>query len=301
MIIPPYILPGQKVGITCPAGAVDLEEMKYMFNQLHDWGFPYEIGNTVGNSWFKFSATDDERRADLQSMLDDPEIHAIFFGRGGYGVVRIIDQLDFSTFQAHPKWLIGYSDITCLHSHIHSQFGIVTLHAHMSGGYKPETYDEDATRSIFSALTGMPAAYHIPPHPMNRMGDVQGILCGGNLALLSDLVGTPSDIETDGKILFIEDIAEYRYNIDRMLWQLKRAGKLNKLAGLLVGGFTDTQDNDIPFGMSEYDIVWEKVKDFDYPVCFDFPVGHQARNVALKCGAQYRLTVGKHLVELVEH
>lgn len=301
MIIPPYILPGQKVGITCPAGAVDLEEMKYMFNQLNDWGFPYEIGHTVGNSWFKFSATDDERRTDLQRMLDDPEIHAIFFGRGGYGVVRIIDQLDFSTFKEHPKWLIGYSDITCLHSHIHTQFGIATLHAHMSGGYKPEAFDEDATRSIFSAITGRPAAYHIPPHPMNRAGDVQGILCGGNLALLSDLVGTPSDLETDGKILFIEDIAEYRYNIDRMLWQLKRAGKLNKLAGLLVGGFTDTQDNDIPFGISEYDMVWEKVKDFDYPVCFDFPVGHQARNVALKCGAHYRLTVGKHLVELMEH
>jgi muramoyltetrapeptide carboxypeptidase len=254
----------------------------------------------VGTSYFKFSATDQERISDLQQMLDDDSIHAILFGRGGYGAVRIIDQLDFTHFVKHPKWLLGYSDITCFHSHIHTQFQIATIHAHMCGGYRLADYDFDSTWSIFNVLMGKKITYQIELHRMNRIGEASGILIGGNLALLSDLIGTPSDIETDGKILFIEDIGEYKYNIDRMMWQLYRAGKLSHLSGLLIGGFTDSLDNETPFGMSEYDIVWEKIKEFDYPVCFDFPVGHQARNLALKCGVEYQLNVSNEGVEMNE-
>jgi muramoyltetrapeptide carboxypeptidase len=300
MIIPPYLKPGANIGITCPAGAVELQDMKYMFHQLQDWGFTYTLGSTVGSNYFKFSATDEERRADLQAMLDDNTIDAILFGRGGYGVVRIIDTIDFTTFAEKPKWLVGYSDITCLHTHIHSNYGIATLHAHMCGGYKPDGFDIASTQSIYDALVGKLTHYNIAPHAMNKIGEAEGVLIGGNLALLSDLVGTNSDIDTDGKILFIEDIAEYKYNIDRMLWQLKKANKLSNLAGLIVGGFTDTQDNETPFCMTEYEIVLEKVKDYSYPVCFDFPVGHQPKNWALKCGVQHILSIEKNRVSLKE-
>lgn len=300
MIIPPYLQKGNTIGITCPAGAVNLNDMQHMFSQLESWGFNVKIGKTIGTSFNKFSATDDDRIADLQAMLDDESINAIFFGRGGYGVVRIIDQIDFTKFNQKPKWLLGYSDITAFHSHLNSQLKISSIHAHMCGGYKPNDFDVMSTQSIFDVVTGKPIQYEILPNKMNRVGVGEGELVGGNLALLSDLVGTKSDIHTEGKILFIEDIGEYKYNIDRMLWQLLRSGKLDKLAGLIIGGFTDTQDNEVTFGMTEYEIVWEKVKDFSYPVCFDFPVGHQAKNVALKVGVQYQLTVQENNVVFKE-
>ena len=300
MIIPPYLQKGSTIGITCPAGAVNSEEMQPMFAQLEAWGFNLKIGKTIGTSFNKFSATDADRLADLQSMLDDDAIEAVFFGRGGYGVVRILDQIDFTQFKQKPKWLLGYSDITAFHSHLNNQMKISSIHAHMGGGYKPNDFDALSTQSIFDVITGKPIHYVIPAHAMNRVGVAKGELVGGNLALLSDLVGTDSDIHTQGKILFIEDIGEYKYNIDRMLWQLLRAGKLSQLAGLIVGGFTDTQDNPVPFGMTEYEIVWEKIKDFSFPVCFDFPVGHQARNMALKVGMQYQLAIENNQVVLEE-
>lgn len=299
-MIPPYLKPGDLVGITCPAGAVNMEDMKYMLAQLEDWGFRYQLGTTVGTSHFKFSATDDERLKDIQHLLDNPDIKAILFGRGGYGVVRIIDRIDFTRFIEKPKWLLGYSDITCFHNHIHSNYNIATIHAHMSGGYKPDEYDAESTESVYNALTGKSAYYSLPAHAMNRVGEAEGQLVGGNLALLSDLTGTNSDINTEGKILIIEEIAEYKYNIDRMMWQLAKAGKLDKLTALVVGGFTQTQDNETPFGMSEYEIVWEKVKDYKYPVVFDFPVGHQPKNVALKFGVNHHVSVQEQGVVLQE-
>ncbi len=298
--IPPYLKPGDTIGITCPAGSVQLEEMKFMFTQLRDWGYKLKIGKTVGSSYYKFSATDEERLIDLQIMLDDQEINAILFARGGYGVVRIIDKLDFSNFIERPKWLVGYSDITCFHSHVHTQFNIATIHAHMGTGYNPEHNDAFSTSFINKILSGIRIDYKIPAHEMNRENSCKGKLIGGNLALISDLIGTKSDIDTNGKILVIEDIGEYKYNIDRMLWQLLRAGKLSNLAGLLVGSFTDTLDNEIPFGMTEYEMIWEKVKDFDYPVCFNFPLGHQVKNRPLKMGIEYELIVDYEFCKLVE-
>lgn len=285
----PYLKKGDLIGITCPAGAVDIKKIDAMCTKIISWGFKIRLGKTVGTNYFKYSAKDEDRRKDLQDMLDDKEIKAILFGRGGYGVVRIIDAIDFSQFIKQPKWLLGYSDITCLHSHIHSQYNIPTIHAQMSGGYISTEYDEASIASIYKALTGEKLLYEIPPHKMNRMGKCEGQLIGGNLALLSDLIGTSSDMDTTGKILFIEDVAEYKYNLDRMLWQLKRANKLSNLAGLIVGSFTDILDNEIPFGQTEYEIVWEKVKSYQYPVVFDFPVGHQSKNVALKLGLKYQL------------
>ena len=298
--IPSYLKPGDTIGITCPAGSVSMSDIEDMIKQLADWGFRVIVGKTIGTSYFKFSGTDADRLDDVQQMLDDDSIHAILFGRGGYGSIRIMDQIDFTQFIEKPKWLLGYSDITCFHSHIHSLFHIATIHGHMCGGYRALDYNFSSTQSIYDVLLGNPIRYKIEPHEMNRSGESSGLLVGGNLALLSDLIGTPSDIETDGKILFIEDIAEYKYNLDRMLWQLLRADKLSHLKGLLIGGFTDTMDNEVPFGMTEYEIVWEKIKEFDYPVCFNFPVGHQARNMALKCGVNYQLIVSNEGIELNE-
>jgi muramoyltetrapeptide carboxypeptidase len=274
--------------------------MEPMFTQLREWGYTLRIGETVGSSYYKFSASDTVRLQELQSMLDDDQLKAILFGRGGYGVVRLIDQLDFTRFLRHPKWLLGFSDITCLLSHVHSRYNLASIHAHMGAGYREENQDLFSTMQINEMLRGMPTEYQIASHPMNRTGIAKGKLVGGNLALLSDLIGTPSDLDTAGKILFIEDISEYKYNIDRMMWQLLRAGKLDKLAGLLVGSFTDTLDNEIPFGLNEYEIVWEKVSSFSYPVCFGFPVGHQPLNYPLKVGVDYDLIVDEYGVNLLD-
>ncbi len=294
-----FLKAGDTIGIMCPAGAVSSEKMEAMYIQLRKWGYNLKIGKTVGSSYFKYSATDAERLKDLQQMLDDKHIKAILFGRGGYGCVRIIDDLDFTTFKKHPKWLLGYSDITCLHGHIHSNYNIPTIHGQMSGGYQANDWDQDSIDSIQKVLSGDKIDYVVASSAMNRNGQAEGQLVGGNLALISDLIGTKSDIDTNGKILFIEEIGEYAYNIDRMMWQLLRASKLDKLAGLIVGGFTDTQDNETPFGKTEKEIVWEKVKNFKYPVAFDFPVGHQAENLALKIGVPYKFEVGAD-VKLIE-
>jgi len=295
---PPPLQTNDKIGICCPAGSVNAADMEAMYRQIRQWGFNYEIGRNVGKNFFKFSANDDDRLAELQAMLDDDSIRAIFFARGGYGMVRIIDRLDFSAFVQKPKWLVGYSDITCLHNHIHSNYGICTLHAHMGSGYQTEKRDETSTKSIYDAITGQHQSFLSGTHALQRQGVCQGQLIGGNLALISDLIGTDSDIDTEGKILFLEDVGEYRYNIDRMMWQLKRSGKLDKLAGLIVGSFTDTQDNEIPFGLTEQEIVYEKIKDEQFPVCFNFPIGHQPENIALQIGAEYLLSVSDDAVQL---
>jgi len=299
-IIPSSLKPGDTIGITCPAGAVNLPDMEAMFIQLREWGYKLKIGKTVGSSYYKFSGTDKERIDDLQSMLDDETINAILFGRGGYGLVRIIDQLDFTKFLQHPKWLAGYSDITCLHSHLQTVYHVASLHCHMGAAYRPENQDVFSTFQLNEVLQGRISDYKVEPHPLNRKAKGSGALAGGNLALLSDLTGTDSDIQTKGKILVIEDIGEYSYNIDRMMWQLLRSGKLSNLAGLVVGSFTDTLDNEVPFGMTEYEIVYEKIKEFNYPVCFNFPVGHQSLNYPLKMGVDYTLAVEENSVRLFD-
>jgi muramoyltetrapeptide carboxypeptidase len=300
MIIPPYLQAGDIIGICCPAGALSLEAVQPMITQLEFWGFEVQLGKTIGTSHHKFSGTDAERLHDFQTMLNDDKIKAILFGRGGYGFVRIIDAVDFTHFLQKPKWLVGYSDITVLHNHANTHLKVATIHAHMSGGYMADSFDNDSTMSIYYALTGRAAKYEIPTNASTETNSCTGELVGGNLAVISDLIGTNSDIDTRGKILVIEDIGEYRYNIDRMMWQLFKSGKLDNLAGLIVGGFTDGKDDDIPFGKNEYEIIWEKVSLYTYPVCFGFPVGHQPKNVALKIGVPHRLSIEKNKIVLQE-
>jgi muramoyltetrapeptide carboxypeptidase len=228
--IPPYLKKGNTIGITCPAGFMAVEKAATCIKVLQQWGYEVMVGKTLGSSSSNyFSGNDEERLDELQAMLDDKHIHAILCGRGGYGVGRIIDQLDFRKFKKNPKWIIGFSDITVLHSHIYSNLKIATIHAPMAAAFNDEGYKNEFIGSLQKAITGKKANYKTTGHAFNKPGTAEGELIGGNLSLLAHLTGTASDIRTKNKILFIEDIGEYIYNIDRMLYQLKRSGKLDKL------------------------------------------------------------------------
>ncbi len=292
--IPPYLKPGETIGITCPAGYMPLKNVIHCIETLHSWGYKTITGKTVGvDSGNYFSAPDKERLEELQMMLDDENINAILFGRGGYGMGRIIEEINFSKFKLHPKWLIGYSDITILHCHLNANIKIASLHAPMATAFN-EPEGRSYIRNIKNVLEGALVEYESEPHEYNVEGEVTGRLIGGNLALLAHVIGTSSEYSTKDRILFIEDVGEYIYSIDRMLYQLKRSGKLKDIAGLVIGSFTDIKDTDRPFGLTVPEVIHQFSKDLGCPVCFNFPVGHTYKNVALKVGARYKLTVGKN-------
>src|SRR5258705_3533675 len=230
---PPYLEKGDIIGMVCPAGAMPVEKTSECIRVLNEeWGFQTKVGKTVGNSFNYFAGTDEERLNDFQQMLDDDEVKAILCARGGYGMGRIIDKIDFKKFKKNPKWIIGFSDITVLHCHLYSNYYISSLHAPMAGAFNDGGDKNEFVLSIKNALEGKKAKYSCPVHEFNRRGEAIGELIGGNLALLTHLVGSDSDIKTKGRILFIEDVGENLYNIDRMLRQLQRNGKLSKLAGI---------------------------------------------------------------------
>lgn len=299
---PPYLVKGDTIGLVCPAGYMTLEKASECIRVLQEeWGYKVKVGKTVGGeSTTYFSGTDEERLADFQQMLDDDEVKAVLCARGGYGTSRIIDSINFKKFKKHPKWIIGYSDITLLHSHLYSNYYISSLHAPMAAAFNDAGYVNRFVQSLRDALEGKKARYHCDAHEWNRKGEAIGELVGGNLALLVHGIGTDSDIKTKGRILFLEDIGEYLYSIDRMFYQLKRSGKLKNLAGLIVGGFTDIKDTDRPFGQPVYDLIHDIVKEYSYPVCYGFPVSHGKENFALKVGVGYKLRVGKSKVSLEE-
>jgi muramoyltetrapeptide carboxypeptidase len=263
MIIPPYLQPGDTIGITCPSGYLPKERVITAKEALERAGYQVLLGRTVGTEHFYFSDNDDRRCYDLQQMLDNPEVKAILMGRGGYGLSRIIDRLNFEKFVQRPKWICGFSDITVLHSHIARQWGIATLHSPMCGAFRDDVDQAIHLNSFFQTLKGAYPEYPIEVNPYNRAGHAEGVLVGGNLAMLAHLSGSVSQQVTEGKILFLEDIGEYLYNIDRMLLNLKRAGMLNQLAGLVCGGFTDVQDTERPFGQNIYEIIRDKVEAYD--------------------------------------
>ncbi|MBL7702925.1 MAG: LD-carboxypeptidase [Ferruginibacter sp.] len=297
--IPPYLKKGDTIGITCPAGYMDAAKAQTCISTLQSWGFEVMVGKTLGsNSKNYFSGTDEERADELQAMLDDERINAILFGRGGYGMGRIIDQLDFTKFKKNPKWVIGFSDITILHAHLYTKIKTASLHAPMAAAFNDG--ENEFIRSLHKAVAGKKAKYSCDAHAFNKAGNVTGELVGGNLSLLAHIIGTPSDINTKNKILFIEDIGEQIYNTDRLLYQLKRSGKLQNLAGLIVGGFTDMKDTDRPFGKNVYAVIQDIVSGYNFPVAFGFPVSHGKENYALKIGVNYTLKVSKTKTQLAE-
>ncbi len=291
MKLPPFLKAGSTIGITCPSGYVSAERVAYAITVLEKWGFKVKQGKTIGSEHFYFSGTDTERLADLQEMMNDPEVDAILMGRGGYGMSRIIDDIDLRGFLKKPKWLCGFSDITVLHNHIQACGNIASLHSPMCGAFKPETENEPYLNTLLTALTGGELHYDAPPSPFNRKGEVTAELTGGNLSLLTHLIGSVSEVDTAGKILFIEDIGEHLYKVDRMMLTLKRAGKLENLSALIVGGFTEMEDTDRPFGQTIEEIISDKVKEYGYPVCFNFPAGHQDINYTLTLGGVHQLAV----------
>jgi muramoyltetrapeptide carboxypeptidase len=293
--IPPFLQPGDVIGICAPARKVSPEEMKDGIAWLSEKGFRVKESPNLYKQQNQFSGTDAERASDLQSLINDPEVKAIIFARGGYGCVRIIDHIDFSALEEHPKWLIGFSDMTVIHSHINRHDQLCTLHAPMMINLMDDKRNEEATNKIIDVLTGKSIRYTSSSHKLNRLGNCEGELVGGNLSLLYALAGTPSDINTDGKILFIEDLDEYLYHVDRMMMQLKRSGKLKNLRGLIVGGMSYMRDNAIPFGKSAEEIISAAVAEYNYPVCFDFPSGHIDRNLPLVLGAKVKLEVGVNI------
>jgi muramoyltetrapeptide carboxypeptidase len=303
---PPYLKKGDVIGITSPAGAIKVEEIQPAIAVMQSWGYQIKVGDTIGKKDFTFGGNDEERLSDLQQMLDDPTIKAIMCARGGYGSLRIVDRINWTKFKAKPKWLIGFSDITVLHNHIHTNCGIATIHSKMINSFpddwaKAEPIQIETIISIQDALAGKKMSYTAIVNAQNKTGMAEGILTGGNLKTIENLAGSRSDIKTDGKILFVEDTGEYLYSIDRMFWNLKRTGKLKNLKALIVGGFkVKPDDPGEEFGKTVQDIVLEKIKEFTYPVCFDFPVGHQRANFALKCGVRHRLSVTSADVSLTE-
>ncbi len=300
-IIPPYLKKNDTIGIVAPAGFMPFEKMQACIQALQSWGYKVKLGATVhSTSSNYFSGTDKERLDDLQQMLDDKEVHAILCARGGYGVSRIIDDISFKKFKKSPKWIIGFSDITALHTHILTRYKIATIHAPMAAAFNDAEPDNPYILSLKNALEGKPAKYECAANALNRPGKASGVLVGGNLTLLAHITGTDSEAQAKNKIFFMEDVGEYLYNIDRMFLQLKRSGQLKKLAGLVVGGFTDVKDTERPFGKAVYEIIKDVVHECKYPVCFGFPVSHEKENYALKVGGRYQLTIKEEGVVLKE-
>lgn len=287
MIIPPYLKKGDTVAIVATARKNIEDNLQPAISWLKNWGLEVVIGKTIGLDKNQLAGTDEERAADFQTQLDNPNIKAIWCVRGGYGTVRMIDLLDFTKFKQNPKWIVGFSDVTVLHSHLNN-LGFASIHGIMPVSSKAT---EEAKESLRKALFGEPLAYTVPCDTMNRYGAAKGELVGGNLSILFSLLGSPSAINCDDKILFIEDLDEYLYHIDRMMMNLKRNGCLESLKGIIVGGMTKMHDNEIPWGMNALEIIDDVTKKYNIPIIYNFPAGHMADNHALIFGKQVSMEV----------
>lgn len=287
MVTPPYLKAGDKVALVASSRKVNKAGLAFAIETLTKWGLQPVEGKHLFAAHSQWAGTDEQRAEDLQWALDDNSIKAIFFARGGNGIIRIIDKLNFDRLRSDPKWLVGYSDVTLLHAEAHRS-GIASLHAHMLTVYGE---DPESTESVRKCLFGEKVSYTSGYHTFNRGGSAKGQLVGGNISLLHTLSATAQDLDTVGKILFIEDIDENLHHLDRMMIHFKRTGKLANLAGLVVGGLNDMRDDPIPFGMSPEEIVFDAVKEYKYPVCFGFPAGHMDRNLALYLGKEAILEI----------
>ena len=288
MVRPAFLQKGDTVGIVATARKIELSTLQPAIELMRGWGLHVVIGKTIGKENHQLSGADWQRATDLQLMLDNPDIKAIWAAKGGYGTVRIVDRLDFTTFKKEPKWLIGFSDMTVLHSHLNNM-NIETLHAIMALSARNAT--DEAKESLRKALFGEALEYHIEPHPFNKTGTATGELVGGNLSVLYSILGSGSEVDFTDKILFIEDLDEYLYHIDRMMMNLKRNGYFKGLKAVIVGGMTEMRDNDIPWGKNALEIIQDILKETDIPVIYNFPAGHIRDNRALIFGKTVKVDV----------
>ena len=288
MKVPPYLKKGDKIAIVAPAGRINMD-LTDVVKLFESWGLEVVIGESVTSSFHQFAGDDQLRTKDFQAMLDDDTVKAVIAARGGYGTVRIIDELNFSNFKSNPKWIVGYSDITVLHCHIQALFGVPTLHGPMPLNFPDAT--NTSLQSLRDALFGNEIHYDYTSASPQVSGFAEGVLIGGNLALLANTVGSVSEPDYTDKILFIEDVSEYYYSVDRMMRMLKRAGRLKDIRGLIIGGFTNLKDDDPSFGFNALEIIMEVIKEYDYPVATDFPAGHIDNNQSLIFGKKVSLSV----------
>lgn len=302
MIVPAALKPGDKIRIVSPAGKVKEEHVLPAVNWLAGEGYRVELGRHVFSTCYQFAGTDNQRLEDFQEALDDPDAAAILCSRGGYGTVRILGKIDYSGLFQHPKWIVGFSDISIMHSCLNNHrmasiHGVMPRYFFSSNGLPGQSL-----KSLIQLITGSSVSYQIPAAEGDRPGKATGELAGGNLSVISSMQGTPCELNTAGKILFLEDIDEFLYHTDRMMYQLKLSGKFKKLRGLVLGNFTDIKDNESPFGKNVHEIISEAVQEYDFPVCYGFPAGHNEVNLALAFGLKWELTVTKEvsILQLVQ-
>jgi muramoyltetrapeptide carboxypeptidase len=296
MITPPYLQKGDTVAILATARKHIVKSMQPTIDLLESWGLHVVVGESIGLEENQLAGSDAQRAADLQEQLDNPNIQAIWCARGGYGTVRVVDLIDFTAFKKSPKWLVGFSDVTVLHNHLNTM-GYKSIHGIMPISLAKAS--KEAIESLRLSLFGQPLQYAIDPHPMNRLGKATGELVGGNLSILYSVLGSPSAIDCTDKILYIEDLDEYLYHIDRMMMNLKRNGCLESLKGIIVGSMTDMKDNDIPWGKNALEIVQDVTKQYNIPVIFNFPAGHIHDNRALILGNNVTIEVTENCSTVV--
>jgi muramoyltetrapeptide carboxypeptidase len=292
---PSYLKTGDTVAIVAPSGILknrtgEIEQAKAL---LKSWGLYAIVGKHVFSKSNHFAGTDDERCEDFQKVLDDPKISAIWCARGGYGSVRILDKLNWEKFKQNPKWIIGYSDITAIHNEVHNE-GIESLHAMMCVNLTKNLSDIEMTISTFkNTIFGKPLSYTLEGSSYNKTGNTSGQLVGGNLTMIHTLLGSKSSVDTRNKILFIEEIGEYKYHIDRMLESLKRAGYFDHCKGVIVGDMSKMRTNTTLWGTSIEQLILDALSDYNFPIAFNMPAGHEKDNRALILGRMLELRVGK--------
>ncbi|MBS1596407.1 MAG: LD-carboxypeptidase [Bacteroidetes bacterium] len=297
LLRPPYLRAGDTIVILSTARKVTVEEITPAIELFESWGLKVRLGKTIGLVHHQFAGTDAEREADLQAAVSDPDVRAIMCARGGYGTVRMMDNIDWTGLLSHPKWFCGFSDMTYIHVHLNQTLGVQTMHSTVPVFFPKNT--PGAIETLRKQLFGEEVVFNFPAQSLNRTGTAKGTLIGGNLSILYSITGTKSGFNTAGKILYLEDIDEYLYHVDRMMMNLKRSGKLHGLAGLIVGGMTDMKDNAIPFGKNAEEIIAEHVSEFSYPVCFGFPAGHIADNNTIVLGKVTRMEVSLQEVTVI--
>ncbi len=298
MHIPSPLSHNDTIAIVSPAGIINEKHVFSAVDYLQSAGYRVKLGKYVFARHHQFAGTDAQRAEDLQAAFNDPEVNTIICSRGGYGTLRTLQQIDWAGFQKYPKWIVGFSDITVLHLAL-NQLGYASVHGVMPRFFFENGQPTEGLDTLLKTLSGTQNEYAIHPHELNRTGKTTAPLIGGNLSILYSLRGTPYDMDTNGKILFIEDLSEYLYHLDRMMMNLKTGGKLKNLKGLIVGAFSSMKDNDDPFGLSVHEIIYRAVDEYDYPVCFNFPAGHVPRNVALKLNTTCQLNVKGDGVKIV--
>lgn len=298
-ITPPSLLPGDTIALVAPSRKVSEDFILSATAEIQSWGYNVKPGKHLFATDHQFAGSDAQRVADLNDAIRDPEVKAIIAARGGYGATRLLEELDVSAFAKNPKWIVGYSDSTALHHHIFRETGVQTIHGSMAVNF--EKNSPEALMSLRHLLSGKTISYEMPVHALNRSGIAEGMMVGGNLSVIFSLLGSASQIDTRGCILFLEDLDEYLYHIDRMMLALQRAGMLTYLAGMMVGGMTDMRDNEVPFGKTAEEIIADHAARFDFPVCFGFPSGHFPNNIAWIHGKKIRLEVNDHQPSSLNH